>query len=358
MYAVIMAGGQGTRLWPKSRAKTPKQLHALVGEKTLIQQTYANILPAVEIKNFFVSTTPQYLSEIKKQLPSIPEENFIVEPYPMNTAAACGLVSKIINLRDPEATVGFFPSDHNINQPAKFAKLLRYAAKISAKHPKNIFTIGLKPTKPDTALGYIHFAKEIDRSGELATYSVERFVEKPDSATAEKYMTSGEYLWNAGMFIWKTKLILELIEKNLPKTSRALDKIAEAYGKQNYNSVLEKYYREVDDISIDYGIMEKNKNIFVIPGDFGWSDVGSWGTILKVLSEIGGTDVISRGHHMSVGDSNLLVMGHDKMIATVGLDNIIVVDTPDVLLICNGKKDQKIKELINRLKDEGKIEYL
>ena len=358
MYAVLMAGGQGTRLWPKSRRNQPKQLHALVGDKSLICETFDRLSLVTPKDKIIVSTTPQYLAEIRKQLPEIPEENYIVEPFPMNTAAACGLVSKIISLRDPDATVGFFPSDHHITRPAEFAKLLKYAGKVSTKYPEHIFTIGLKPTKPDTALGYIHFEKEIDRSDELATFSVERFVEKPDPATAEKYLESGEYLWNAGMFIWKTKLILKLFEKDLPQTSRALDKIAEAYGKQNYNSVLEKYYKDVDNISVDYGIMEKNKNILVIPGDFGWSDVGSWGTILKVLSEIEGKDVISRGHHISIGDSNIMVMGHDKLIATIGLEDIIVVDTPDALLICNGKKDQKIKELINQLKDDGKAEYL
>lgn len=358
MYAVLMAGGQGTRLWPKSRAKTPKQLHALVGEKTLIQQTYANLLLAIKPENFIVSTTPQYMAEIKKQLPDIPRNNFVVEPYPMGTAAACGLVSKIISLRDPEATVAFFPSDHNIKQPEKFAKLLKYVEKVAAKFPDHILTIGLKPKRADTGLGYIHLGKKIDQGKTLATFKVKRFVEKPDVETAKKYLESGEYLWNAGMFVWQTKYVLGLFEKDLPKTDKVIKKIADHIDKPDFEKVLAENYRDVDNTSIDYGIMEKNSDILVVPGDFGWSDVGTWNTILEVLSEIDGTNVVSRGHHLSVGDSNTLVLASDKLIATVGLEDIVVVDTPDAVLVCKRDEAHRIKELINKIKDQNKHEYL
>jgi len=353
-----MAGGQGTRLWPKSRVKTPKQLHALVGEKSLVQETFGRLSLITEKDKIIISTTPEYAAEMKKHLPEVPANNFIIEPYPMNTAAACGLVSKILNLRDPESIVAFFPSDHNIKNPAQFAETLKYAEKICNKHPEHILTIGIQPTKADTGLGYIHMGAEIDHSGNFIARKVQRFVEKPDQVTADQYLASGEYLWNAGMFVWKTKYLLQLMKKDLPKSSAVFDLIGARYGKNDYSKVLKKHFKEADNISIDYGIMEKNKDILVIPGDFGWSDIGSWGTLLDVVCDLNGSDVVCRGNHIGVGNSNVLVMAGDKLVATVGLSNIIVVDTPDVLLICNGKEDQKIKEILTKLKDENKVEYL
>ncbi len=358
MYAVIMAGGQGTRLWPKSRQSQPKQLHRLIGDKSLIQQCYANLSPAIKVEDFFVSTTPQYLKEIQNQLPDISEDHFIVEPYPMDTAAACGLVSKILYLRDPESTAAFFPSDHYIRNPKRFAETVRYAESIAKKYPGHILTLGIKPHKADTGMGYIKFGAEVSQTGVMKVNAVEKFVEKPDQKTAKEYLASGEYLWNAGIFVWKTSLILDLIKKDLPQTSKALNKIAAEYGKAGYAKAIEKYYKETDDTSIDYGIMEKNKNILVVPGDFGWSDVGSWGTVLEVLSEINGSNIVSRGHHMSIDDSNVLVMADDKLVATIGLKDVVIIDTPDALLICKSDQAHKVKDLIKKIKDQGEHNYL
>ncbi|MDO8444096.1 MAG: sugar phosphate nucleotidyltransferase [bacterium] len=358
MYAVIMAGGQGTRLWPLSRQKRPKQLHSLVGEKSLIVETFERISLTLDPKNIFISTTPEYLIEIKKHLPEVSADNFITEPYPMGTAAACGLVSKIISLRDSNAIVALIASDAYVKNKKRFAEVLKYAGEVCATNPNHIITIGIKPDRPEVGYGYIHLGKKHGSKSDMSAYEVERFVEKPDLETAEKYLKSGEYLWNTSMFIWKTSLILDLIEKDLPKTSKALDKIAGEYGKAGYAKALEKHYRETDDTSIDYGIMEKNKNILVVPGDFGWSDVGTWNTILEVLSEINGVDVVSRGHHISVNDSNILVMAGEKLIATVGLKDVVVIDTPDALLICKSSQAHRVKEVISRLKDENKHQYL
>jgi len=354
-----MAGGQGTRLWPKSRSESPKQLHALVGEKTLIAETFDR-LELVTVKDkIVISTTPEYQKKIKEQLPDVPEENFVIEPYPMNTAAAIGLVSKIINLRDPESTISFFPSDHHIKDSEDFAATLKYAEKICDKFPESILTIGIKPTKADTGLGYIHIAENLDTDDDMTARRVERFVEKPDQETADKYLLSGEYLWNAGMFIWKTKHILELFEKDLPQTAKMLDAVAANWSKPNYDEFLKEHYKDGDNTSVDYGILEKEKDIIVIPADFGWSDIGNWGTLMNVVHEIEGSDVVARGKHVGVDNSRVLVLGQsDKLVATVGLEDIIVVDTPDVLLICNGKKDQQVKEIMNQLKDQGKVEYL
>ena len=358
MYAVIMAGGQGTRLWPLSRKSKPKQLQSFISDKTLIAETYERLLPLFPAEKIYISTTSEYQDEIKKLLPEIPEENYVIEPYPMGTAAACGLATEIIYKKDPAASVIFLPSDHTIKDGRKFLDIIKFAETMVDKHSDHILTIGINPTKPDTGLGYIQMDSQIEKSNGFKAFSVKRFIEKPDLEKAQQYVASWEYLWNAGIFIWNAKYMLSLFEKDLPKTFGVLEKIGAAYGKASYPKILIAEYKKADDTSIDYGIMEKNKNILVIPGDFGWSDIGSWGTLLEVLSQVHDSNVISRGHHVGVDDLNVLVMAGDKMIATVGLTDVVIVDTPDALLICDSKASHKVKDLITKLKSEGKHLYL
>ena len=358
MFAVIMAGGQGTRLWPLSRIKKPKQLQALASEKTMIRETYERLLPKFKPEQIVVSTSPSFLDDIKKELNELPKENFIVEPFLMGTAAACGFVSKVLNLRDKNSSVIFLPSDHIISDKVEFINVLNFSESLINKYPKHILTIGINPTKPDVGLGYIQMDQQIESNKELKAFSVKRFVEKPDLPTAQKYVSSWDYLWNAGIFVWKTDHILNLFKENLPKTYKALDIIGKAIGSENEKKVIEKEYAKVEDTTIDYGIMEKTKDILVIPADFGWSDVGSWGTLLEVLSKTHGTDVITRGHHIGVDNKNCMVLGNDKLIATVGLKDIVVIDTPDAMLICNSKESHKVKDLLKKFKEEGKHLYL
>lgn len=358
MYVVIMAGGQGTRLWPQSRKDNPKQFLPLLSDKPLIREVFERVNKQFDAEKIIISTTPKYLERIQKLIPEVSVDNYVVEPYPMGTAAACGLVSKFIQLRDKNATAVFLPSDHSIGNSEEFLSILKFAENLCEKYQKYIVTIGLKPVKPDTSLGYIHVGEKKEADANHEAYLVERFVEKPDLVKAKDYVDSGEYLWNAGMFVWKVEHILELFKKDLPKTSEMIEKVASKIGQTGFDEFLEENYKNADDTSIDYGIMEKNKDILVVPGDFNWSDIGSWGTLLKVLSEFEGKDVISSGNHISIGDSNILVNGSDKLIATVGLEDIVVVDTPDVTLICNAHKDQEIKKLLAKLKDDNKVEYL
>jgi len=358
LYAVIMAGGQGTRLWPLSRVKKPKQLQALASEKTMIRETFERLLPKYKPEDIFVSTTLAFVEDIKKALPELSKENFLVEPFLMGTAAACGLVSKILNLRDENSSVIFLPSDQLINNKAEFIEVLDFAEQLITKHPDHVLTIGINPTRPDVGLGYIQMNEQLESEKDLKAFTIKRFVEKPDLKTAQKYLASWEYLWNAGIFIWKTKTILDLFQKNLPKTYNALEKIGKSIGKENEKKVLETEYAKVEVTTIDYGIMEKTKKILVIPADFGWSDVGSWGTLLEVLSKAHGTDVITRGHHIGVDNANCLILGGEKLIATVGLKDIVVIDTPDAILICNSKESHKVKDLLNKFKEEGKHLYL
>jgi len=359
MFAVIMAGGQGTRLWPLSRQKKPKQLHALMSEKSLIRETYERLILKLAPDKIVISTTPEYKDEIKKQIPEIPEENYVVEPYPMNTAGACGLVTMMLDKREHDSTVIFLPSDHTIKDVAKFIEVLDFAEKMADKYPDYIQTIGINPTKPDTGLGYIQIDTQVDKNEkDLKIFSVKKFIEKPPLEKAKEYISSWQYLWNAGIFVWKSNHFLSLFKEYLPKSYQVLEKIVLALGTPDEHKVMTEEYKNIENTSVDYGILEKNKDILVIPGDFGWSDIGSWEKILEELSGNHGTTLITKGHHIGVHDENCLIMADNKLIATVGLKDIIVVDTPDAILICNSKKSQEVKELLAKLKEEGKYLYL
>ncbi len=358
MYAVIMAGGQGTRLWPLSRQKKPKQLHAFDSEKSLIRETYERLVGNFTDNEIIISTIPDFVDDIKKILPEIPSENYIAEPSLMGNAAACGLVSAVLNKRDPNSSAVFLPSDAMIRQPKKFLAVLKYAEKLVNQHPDNIVMIGIKPDRPDIGLGYIEMNSQIDADKGLQAFSVERFVEKPNLEKAKEYIATGKYLWNSGMFIWKTKHFLDLFEQNLPKSYETLNVIKASIGTQAEAETLKSEYAKMEVTTVDYGIMEKTKAILVIPGDFGWSDIGSWGTLLKVLSESQNTTVVTKGHHVGVNNKNCMILAGDKLVATVGLENIVVVDTPDVLLVCSSENSGQIKELLSKIKDEGKHLYL
>ena len=347
-----MAGGQGTRLWPLSRKKNPKQLHALASEKPLIRETFERLLPKFKPKEIIVSTTPDFLAEISRIIPEIPTDNFIVEPFLMGNAAACGLVSKILSKRDPKSSVIFLPSDHIIKDGKKFIETLDFADSLIKKYPKHILTIGINPTKPDVNLGYIQMSSQIESQNGSKAFSVKAFIEKPDLKTAQKYLSSWEYLWNAGIFIWRTDHILEMYKKELPKTYKALLNIGEHLEKPEKEELIAKEYSKVDNTSIDYGIMEKTKDIIVIPGNFGWSDIGTWGSLYEVLSEMKATDIIARGHHIGVDNKNCLIYAGEKLIATAGLKNIVIIDTPDATLICDKNESHKIKELLKKLGEE------
>lgn len=358
MYAVIMAGGSGTRLWPLSRQKKPKQLQAFVSDQTLIEETYTRLLPRLKPEKIFISTTPEYVEEIKRILPDIPKSNFIVEPTARGSAPACGLATMIINKIDPAATIAFLPSDHMIKDNDRFLNVLDYSARMAEKYADHILTIGINPTKPDTGLGYIKIDSQIDKDRDLKAFSVEKFFEKPTLAKAEEYAASWDYLWNAGMYIWKSETFIGLLKKHMAGTYNHLSQIVDAWGGDNEQEILKEEYKKVEKTSVDYGISEKTDKILVIPGDFGWSDIGSWGTLLEYLTEAHGAKVITKGHHIGVDNENCLIMAGDKLIATIGLKDTIIVDSPDAILVCDRSKSAELKDLLEKLKVEGKHLYL
>ena len=352
-YAVIMAGGLGGRLWPLSRRAKPKQLHTLISDESMIRETFLRLLPKFGAEKIIISTTPDFAKEIKKHLPEVPDKNYIVEPFLMGNAAACGLVTKILNVRDPKSSAIFLPADAHIKDKRRFLEVISYAEKLLQKHPDHIIQIGIKPTKPDTGLGYIQVGNKIESDKNVEALSVKRFVEKPTLETAEKYLQSGEYLWNAGIFAWHTSSMLSLIEKHMPKLFKGLNKIGEALGRKDEDKVIEEEYGRVEKTTIDYGIIEKTNKLLVIPADFGWSDVGSWETLHQVLSELHQEKNISRGHHIGFESENCLVLSNTKkLIATIGLKDIAIIDTPDAILICQKSQSHRVKELLEQIDEK------
>lgn len=352
--ALIMAGGRGERFWPKSRKNLPKQFLSLTDDgKTMIQLTVERILPIVDIKDIYIATNKDYKSLVMEQLPELPSENILCEPIGRNTAPCIGLGAVHISTKYEDATMMVLPSDHLIKYNKMFVNTLKEACEI-AEQGENLVTIGITPDFPETGYGYIKFNSEngIDRS-----FEVERFVEKPSLAVAKEYLSSEEYLWNSGMFVWKISTILSKLEDYMKDTYDGLLKIKESIGTENEEAVLEKEFHAFKSESIDYGIMEKSQNIYTLPGSFGWDDVGSWLAIERIrkTNEFGNVVV---GDVITVNSKNCIIEGTDKLIAAVGIEDLIIVDTKDATLICQKNSAGDIKKVIENLKICNRDEYI
>ncbi len=358
LHIVIMAGGSGTRLWPMSRKDLPKQLQNLIGDKSLIQQTVERVMPLVDSDHIYIGTVAQYVPEMQRQLPGLAKDHFITEPSLKNNAAAIGLNAVHLQKQDAEAVMVSLHSDHAVTNVQNFHHAIRLASQVLKKHPQVLVTVGIKPTYASTELGYIHMDGALD--GNEDVFSVKQFIEKPDAATAERYVADGHYLWNAGYFVWRVDTLLKLYQQFLPNTYEHLMAIQAAIGTPQYQAVLEEHYDQVDEIAIDYAIMEHAPHIAVIPADLGWSDIGTWSSLHDIIRTASGEHVVSKGHHVhhATEDSLVYTVG-DKLVATVGLKNVIVVDTPDVLLVADKSRAHEVKKIIEQLKqDETKHKYL
>lgn len=356
-YAAILAGGSGTRLWPMSRQNVPKQFLKLTDDKTLLEATFERIKTVVPAEQIFVVVTEKHEPAARKQLPEVPETNFIIEPQGKNTAPAIGLATFHIVRHDKQAIIASIAADHHVTKPKEFQKILACAYETVSRYSDRIVTVGIKPTYPETGYGYIQIGQQFD-SGAVPIYKVKRFVEKPDQKTAQAYFESFEYLWNASYFIYLGTHMLAAFKKYVPETAKLLGKISETIDQPQYNDALVTNYTQMAAEPIDTAVMEKEKAILVIPADLGWSDIGSWASLHDVLTNVHGSDVIARGHHIGINTQNSLIYAREKLVATVGLQDTIVVDTPDVLLVVNKHHAQDIKKIIERLKEEGKHLYL
>ena len=352
--ALIMAGGRGERFWPKSRKNLPKQFLSLTDDgKTMIQLTVERILPLVNMEDIYIATNRDYKALVQQQLPEIPEENILCEPVGKNTAPCIGLGAVHMQKKYGDAIMMVLPSDHLIKYTSIFVNTLSDACE-AAEQGENLVTLGITPDAPETGYGYIKFMpdKTLGRA-----FAVERFVEKPNLETAKTYVASEQYLWNSGMFIWKVSTILDNMKTYLPETYEGLERIQAAIGTEQQETVLEKEFYEFQSESIDYGIMEKAKNIYILTGAFGWDDVGSWLAVgrIKASNEFG--NVVS-GHVVTVNTKNSIIQGGEKLIATVGLQDVIVVDTEDALLICDKDSAGDIKKVLENLRICNQTKYL
>jgi len=354
-----MAGGVGTRFWPRSREKFPKHLLQIFGKDTMLQSTVKRLEPLVAPQDVFVVTNRLQKSHIVKQLPNVPEENIIVEPVGRNTAPCIGLAALHVRKMDPEAVMILLPADHRIKNDEEFRRVLSVAIETAHEAP-NLLTIGIEPTHPETGYGYIQFVNEEGEQNPYYARGVRRvktFAEKPNLQTAERFLASGDFLWNSGMFVWSVDTILRQIEKCLPDMYAELLKIDDEIGTSRYQQTLETVYGLIRGISIDYGVMEKAEQVFVIPGSFGWNDIGSWDEVYRISGKDDGGNSIT-GNVIQKDTTNSYIYSPDKVVATIGVDDLIIVNTEDALLICRRGRSQEVKEVSDYLKRKKMNEYL
>jgi mannose-1-phosphate guanylyltransferase len=346
-----MAGGSGTRFWPRSTKKLPKQFLSLFGEGTMIQNTANRIEPLIPQDRILVITNDRYVDLVKEQLPGVPADNIVGEPVAKNTAPCVAIAAEMLHKKDPDATMVVLPADHHIEKPNKFIEYLK-AAINKAESGNYLVTVGIKPDRPETGYGYIHGDNsEEEKHNQKAVHPVQAFKEKPDSKTAEQFLKSGDYYWNSGMFIWTAKSVLSSINTYLPEMYKQVKHSGKKLFGESHNESIAEFYYACESVSIDYGIMEDADNVFVVPGEFGWNDVGSW-TAAYDLGQKNNEGNVIRTKNLTTADSknNLIYSDSGKMISLVGVEDLAVVETEDAILICKLDKAQKVKEIVGQLK--------
>jgi mannose-1-phosphate guanylyltransferase len=355
MYALIMAGGVGSRLWPRSRKQMPKQLLNLTSERTLFQEAVARLAPLFKPGQIFVATGADYVPTMREQVPELPTENYIVEPSGRGTAPCIGLAAIHMRRSDPDAVMTVVTADHFIKKWDGFRESLVAASHLARLG--QLVTLGIKPTFPSTGYGYILRDERLTDLENVQAYRVKRFTEKPDLATARKFLATERYYWNSGMFIWRVADIMAEFRRQMPRLYEQLTEIGAAAGTPRAKTVLERVWQDVENQTIDYGIMEGAQNVAVIPVDFDWSDVGSWATLLDILPGDEDGNVIT-GHHLGAGTKRTLVYSPRRLVTTIGLEDMIIVDTGDVLLVCPKDRAQDVKKIVDALKVRGENAYL
>ncbi len=354
MYALIVAGGSGTRLWPVSRKKNPKQLLKFVGDKTLLELTFRRLQKKFPARNIFVATTTKYAKLVQKQLPKVPKNHFSLEPEIKDRGPAIALAALIMHHHNPDSSFITAWSDHYIKDESAYFQILKDAENYLKLDPGIFLTIGAQPTSAHTGLGYIEKGKLIKNSQGTDIYKVKRFKEKPDKKTAERFIKSGKFLWNTGYFICKSATLLELYKKHLPEVYNLLLKIKPFIGTGKQQEKINQFYTLMPKVDIERGLIEKLSNVGVLPATFGWADIGSWKVIKDVLSEE--NENLTKGNVVSHNTSRSLIYNHEKKLVTVvGLEDLIVVNTKDALLIASKQNSEQVKELVEKMKQDKKL---
>jgi mannose-1-phosphate guanylyltransferase len=363
VHAVILAGGRGTRFWPRSRTNTPKQLLNIAGAGTMLQQTVARLRPIVPADRVWTVTNAEQAAQARGQLPQGSRKHVLVEPVGRNTAAAIALAAfHIRHAAKDDALMAVLPADHYIARTGEYQKIVSTALSV-AREPGRMVVLGIPPTRPETGFGYIErMAATIGANG-MPVFSVRRFTEKPAPEIAKEYVASGDYQWNAGMFFWRVTTFLDELKKHLPLTYKSLETLASHIGTRNYGSQLRKIYPKLENISVDYAILERATRteavprVFVIPAEVGWSDIGSWDAVYELLAKQPGENIISGAGHFIDSNGNY-ISSPGKFVAAIGVQDLIVVETSDALLICTRARAQDVGKVVKWMEEQKKLKKL
>jgi mannose-1-phosphate guanylyltransferase len=363
---VILAGGSGTRFWPRSRRAHAKQVLALDGERSMIQQTVERLKPLATPASTWVITNEYLAHEIADQLTDVPASQIIQEPDARNTAPACGLAAFLIERQNPQAVLGIFPSDHVIADEPRFLKALHKGIALAAK-PDNIVVMGIEPTRPETGYGYIETG---DYTGDDSALHVRRFTEKPNQNRAEEFVAAGNYFWNSGMFLWTARTLANAVREHLPETAPLLESIAAAYGTPDFEEIFRSLYPKCENISVDYAVLEPRSakgehlsRLFCLPAEFSWNDLGSWASLYEYQLEArlrgdGEGNVAETDGHLTIEAGNNYIYSPKKFVALVGVENLVIVDTEDALLIAHRDHSQDVGKIVKELGLSGRKELI